>query len=86
MSQRGAIQLAMAVMCWLALGFTNAGFVYADLYGRYDDFRGPAQPRYARDDCAFALGYSFLAGPITWVITPFQTGFYYSGWKLPCTL
>lgn len=76
---------AMGVMLWGTIGFVNAGFVYADFYGRYDNFQGPTQSRDARNDCGFALGYSILAGPVAWVETPFETGFYYAGWKLPCS-
>ena len=73
---KGVVGFALYVL----LSVLNAGFVNADL--RAAGWSSTMTERGARGHCAFAIGWS-LAG-VSWIVTPFVTGFYYNGWSLNC--
>lgn len=52
-------------------GFLNSHFEYYFYEPVCKDYRG---------DLAFSVAISLV--PLTWIITPFMTGFYEHGWRL----
>lgn len=69
---------SVLITLWVLLSFVNAGFIYADTYGRYPDLHSY---RWNRETAGFCIGWSMTG--VAWIITPFVTGFYYDGWKFP---
>jgi hypothetical protein len=63
------------LVLWAACSFTNAGFVNAHFE---QQFSGSCD--FYRGDLASAVGLSMF--PLTWILTPFLTGFYEHGWRL----
>lgn len=72
------IRIGFAIAAWLAIAVINSGFVYANFYEKYPTLHSA---RHNREDGAFAVGWSLF--PPAWIITPFETGFYYDGWMFP---
>jgi hypothetical protein len=63
---------------WIAISVGNAGFVLPDQERSWGD-REKICTHY-REDLTFSVGWS-LTG-LAWLVTPFVTGFYASGWRL----
>lgn len=62
---------------WVLLAYINTGFLLAEAQGRFPRIA----KEYYRSDLSFAVFVSCI--PVTWIVTPFMTGFYEFGWMRP---
>lgn len=69
--------IALGVLVYAALVLAFAGFLLADIQRRNKYTNGN---RYYRSDLAASVGLCLI--PITWLFTPFLTGFFEYGWTL----
>lgn len=91
MTMRGTnkIRCGAIGIAWVAMGIFDARFINADFRTEFHQlYQSSYHSKRAR---ANSLGWGLLSGPFGFVITPFVTGFYGSGWTLsgepfPCTM
>jgi hypothetical protein len=67
------------ILLSLSLSIANAGFVNASFRADYPMLC--SKQKWARENLAFSIGWS-LFPVLPLIVTPFVTGFYYSGWTL----
>lgn len=80
MTFKRIIKRTACVIVWLILSWVNAGFLHASFHAEFPEL---FNRRHCRYDQSFSLGISLV--PVTWVVTPFVTGFYADKWEWSCT-
>jgi hypothetical protein len=72
--------MTVGIGAWAALSVMFTGFFNADFRGNFREFRHYCRAEDGRRNLGVAA--FFGAVPITWVVSPFMTGFYQYGWTL----
>ena len=77
------MKMISIILIWISISILNAGFVFADWDDQYGQNSCSIKTRSTkthRTNLGFSIAWSLI--PPSWILTPFVTGFYYSGWRL----